>query len=68
MFAQKSCSALTKPSMLQRMLVNGQVANRQFHSSRPLNEKMTVRESINSAMCDEIERDESVFLMGEEVA
>ena len=54
--------------MLQRILVNGQVANRHFHSSRPLNEKMTVRESINSAMCDEIERDESVFLMGEEVA
>lgn len=50
------------------MLVNGQVATRQFHSSRPLNEKMTVRDSINSAMCDEIERDERVFLMGEEVA
>ena len=29
---------------------------------------MTVRESINSAMSDEIERDERVFLMGEEVA
>jgi pyruvate dehydrogenase E1 component beta subunit len=29
---------------------------------------MTVRESINSAMCDEIERDSKVFLMGEEVA
>jgi len=50
------------------MLVNGQVANRQFHSSRPLYEKITVRDSINSAMCDEIERDENVFLMGEEVA
>jgi len=29
---------------------------------------MTVRDAINSAMCDEIERDEKVFLMGEEVA
>ena len=29
---------------------------------------MTVRESINSAMSDEIERDENVFLIGEEVA
>ena len=67
MFAQKLANG-AKPSMLQRMLVNGQVANRQFHSSRVANEKMTVRESINSAMCDEIERDESVFLMGEEVA
>ena len=28
---------------------------------------MTVREAINSAMCDEIERDPKVFLMGEEV-
>jgi len=41
---------------------------RQFHSSNALNEKMSVRESINSAMSDEIERDENVFLMGEEVA
>merc|ERR1712045_800610 len=30
--------------------------------------KMTVRESINSAMSDEIERDPNVFLIGEEVA
>ena len=29
---------------------------------------MTVREAINSAMSDEIERDPKVFLMGEEVA
>ncbi len=28
---------------------------------------MTVREAINSAMCDEIERDPKVFLIGEEV-
>jgi pyruvate dehydrogenase E1 component beta subunit len=28
---------------------------------------MTVREAINSAMSEEIERDERVFLMGEEV-
>lgn len=50
------------------MLVGGQVSTRQFHSSQPLNERMTVRESINSAMSDEIERDERVFLIGEEVA
>ena len=29
---------------------------------------MSIRESINSAMSDEIERDEKVFLIGEEVA
>jgi pyruvate dehydrogenase E1 component beta subunit len=29
---------------------------------------MTVRDAINTAMCDEIERDEKVFLIGEEVA
>ena len=29
---------------------------------------MTVRDAINSAMSEEIERDEKVFLMGEEVA
>lgn len=29
---------------------------------------MTVREAINTAMSDEIERDEKVFLIGEEVA
>jgi pyruvate dehydrogenase E1 component beta subunit len=39
-----------------------------FHSSKTLNAKITVRESINSAMSDEIERDENVFLIGEEVA
>lgn len=28
---------------------------------------MTVRDALNSAMCDEIERDPKVFLIGEEV-
>jgi len=44
------------------------VAARTFTSSPITNEKMTVRESINSAMSDEIERDSKVFLIGEEVA
>ena len=48
------------------MVVSTSQAN--FHSSKTLNAKMTVRESINSAMSDEIERDENVFLIGEEVA
>lgn len=41
---------------------------RGFRSSAIANEKMSVRESINSAMSDEIERDPNVFLIGEEVA
>lgn len=40
---------------------------RTFHSSQAANQMMSVRESLNSAMSDEIERDENVFLMGEEV-
>lgn len=28
---------------------------------------MTVRDAINTAMCDEIDRDPNVFLIGEEV-
>jgi len=43
-------------------------ASRTFTTTPITNEKMTVRESLNSAMSDEIERDENVFLIGEEVA
>ena len=42
-------------------------ASRAFQTSPIANEKMSVRESINSAMSDEIERDPNVFLIGEEV-
>lgn len=38
-----------------------------FHSSAALNETITVRDSIRIAMTDEMERDDKVFLMGEEV-
>ena len=38
-----------------------------FHSSQIARKSITVREAINSAMCEEIERNENVFLMGEEV-
>merc|ERR1712227_246633 len=43
------------------------VAQKSFHSSAPLNEVMTVRESIRKAMTDEMRMDDKVFLMGEEV-
>ena len=52
-----------RPTFLQRM-----VSNRTFVTTPIANEKMSVRESINSAMSDEIERDPNVFLIGEEVA
>ncbi|VEN36848.1 unnamed protein product [Callosobruchus maculatus] len=42
---------------------------RSFSTSKALSAKpMTVRDALNSAMDEEMERDERVFLMGEEVA
>jgi pyruvate dehydrogenase E1 component beta subunit len=43
------------------------IAQKNFHSSKPLNEMMTVRDSLRLAMTDEMRRDSNVFLMGEEV-
>jgi len=45
-----------------------QQASKGFYATSTLNAKMSVRDSLNSAMCEEIERDERVFLIGEEVA
>lgn len=39
-----------------------------FHSSAPAAVQMTVRDALNQAMDEELERDERVFLLGEEVA
>jgi pyruvate dehydrogenase E1 component beta subunit len=47
------------------MFVQGR---RSFQTSQAANQVMTVRESIRTAMSDEMRRDEDVFLMGEEVA
>jgi len=44
------------------------VMQRRFASSTELAQRLTVRDAINTAMCDEIDRDEKVFLIGEEVA
>tara|TARA_B110001450_G_C17461087_1_gene416260 strand:+ start:86 stop:439 length:354 start_codon:yes stop_codon:yes gene_type:complete len=43
------------------------VSQRAFQSSKPLNEVMTVRDSLRLAMSDEMRRDPNIFLMGEEV-
>ncbi|XP_072296085.1 pyruvate dehydrogenase E1 component subunit beta, mitochondrial [Eucyclogobius newberryi] len=39
-----------------------------FHSSAPAAVQVTVRDALNQAMDEELERDERVFLLGEEVA
>ncbi|NP_001081808.1 pyruvate dehydrogenase E1 beta subunit L homeolog [Xenopus laevis] len=41
---------------------------RSFHRSGPAALQVTVRDALNQAMDEEIERDERVFLLGEEVA
>ena len=61
----KTISSATQKRCLNKMNWLG-LSNRAFSTEIP--SKMTVRESINSAMSDEIERDSSVFLIGEEVA
>ena len=43
------------------------IAQKNFHSSKPLNEIMTVRDSLRLAMSDEMRRDPNIFLMREEV-
>ncbi|XP_006892258.1 PREDICTED: pyruvate dehydrogenase E1 component subunit beta, mitochondrial isoform X2 [Elephantulus edwardii] len=41
---------------------------RRFHRSAPAGLQVTVRDAINQGMDEEMERDEKVFLLGEEVA
>ncbi|XP_051549097.1 pyruvate dehydrogenase E1 component subunit beta, mitochondrial [Myxocyprinus asiaticus] len=44
------------------------VLRREFHRTRPAAVQVTVRDALNQAMDEELERDERVFLLGEEVA
>ncbi|MEE6501839.1 hypothetical protein FKM82_004333 [Ascaphus truei] len=58
---------------LRRVLrsVKSQVSvflRRDFHRSPPAALQVTVRDALNQALDEEIERDEKVFLLGEEVA
>ena len=57
---------LRKNFSRQSQLVNSM--SRGFAATNGLAQRMTVRDAINSAMCDEIVRDDKVFLIGEEVA
>ncbi|XP_040060648.2 pyruvate dehydrogenase E1 component subunit beta, mitochondrial [Gasterosteus aculeatus] len=44
------------------------LGQRGFHKSAPASAQMMVRDALNQAMDEELERDERVFLLGEEVA
>uniref|UniRef100_A0AAQ6AD72 Pyruvate dehydrogenase E1 component subunit beta n=1 Tax=Amphiprion ocellaris TaxID=80972 RepID=A0AAQ6AD72_AMPOC len=44
------------------------LGQREFHRSAPAAAQVTVRDALNQAMDEELERDERVFLLGEEVA
>ncbi|XP_038666441.1 pyruvate dehydrogenase E1 component subunit beta, mitochondrial [Scyliorhinus canicula] len=48
--------------------VFGVVSRREFHRTVPAAVKLTYRDALTQAMDEEIERDETVFLLGEEVA
>ncbi|XP_014212625.1 pyruvate dehydrogenase E1 component subunit beta, mitochondrial isoform X2 [Copidosoma floridanum] len=50
-------------------IVRGIIVRRSFSTSKwAAAQQMTVRDALNSAMDEEMERDERVFIMGEEVA
>ncbi|XP_033126821.1 pyruvate dehydrogenase E1 component subunit beta, mitochondrial-like [Anneissia japonica] len=52
-----------------RKALHGAVTRRQFSTtSAAFVEQMTVRDALNTAMDEELERDKDVFLLGEEVA
>ncbi|XP_044156883.1 pyruvate dehydrogenase E1 component subunit beta, mitochondrial [Bufo gargarizans] len=58
---------------LRRLLCGGKshvsvLLRREFHKSSPAALQITVRDALNQALDEEIERDERVFLLGEEVA
>ncbi|XP_030633095.1 pyruvate dehydrogenase E1 component subunit beta, mitochondrial isoform X2 [Chanos chanos] len=44
------------------------ILRREFHKTSPAALQVTVRDALNQAMDEELERDERVFLLGEEVA
>lgn len=45
------------------------LSRRAFSTAKPLGAaQMTVRDALNSAMDEEMEKDERVFILGEEVA
>ncbi|KAJ8931123.1 hypothetical protein NQ314_016004 [Rhamnusium bicolor] len=64
-----SLNMATITSMTFVANINKAIARRAFSTSKAVTTKqMTVRDALNSAMDEEMERDERVFLLGEEVA
>jgi len=62
--------ALSKCCQQVNKLLGGSVSSRWIATATPANStvELTCRDALNMAMDEEIERDEKVFLMGEEVA
>jgi len=58
-------SKLAKSQFFANNLFNK--VSSKFHTSSMLKKEISVRDALNSAMVEEMERDEKVFLMGEEV-
>lgn len=61
-------ASLTKYVVSKLLNTNKVVGLRSISSSSQAFAQLTVRDALNSAMDEEMERDERVFLMGEEVA
>ncbi|XP_054164290.1 pyruvate dehydrogenase E1 component subunit beta, mitochondrial-like [Oppia nitens] len=59
------CRKLVSISLINKLIHKNQ---RHFTTSSALKAQLTVRDALNSAMDDEMERDDTVFLLGEEVA
>lgn len=54
--------------MLRNLVKRVSVPVRGFSTSNAAVQKLTVRDALNSALDEELERDDRVFLLGEEVA
>jgi pyruvate dehydrogenase E1 component beta subunit len=60
--------SLANISFKNKNLNKNNFVEKQFHKINKKNISMTVRDALNSAIDEEIARDDDVFLMGEEVA
>ncbi|CAG2174606.1 unnamed protein product [Oppiella nova] len=65
MSAKMFCQKLSPFWVMNRLVA---VGHRNLSTTNPLKAQLTVRDALNSAMDEEMERDETVFILGEEVA
>lgn len=68
MGSASSSASLQWQNLLSHNKTNFAAAARSLSCSSSLSKGLTVRDSLNQALDEELERDERVFLMGEEVA